>query len=124
MDDGRLAEVLNVMKEAIQALERNVTVTRTFDGLPCLSSPQYDLYLERFDPSVKKSLPEDSERWGHLLDSLLRYFDGNLSILDIAERHGLPFAPLRDYVQKFVDSGLAQVTRVELEPPRPFRVTT
>lgn len=123
MDDAQLDEVFVVLQETIKSLEGNVTLTRSFDGLPCLSNPQYDLYLERFDPTVNKLLPEDSERWGHLLDSLLRYFDGKISLLEIAERHELPFTDLQDYVQKFVDSGLAQVHRVELEPPWPIRVT-
>lgn len=123
MDEARLNEVFVVLQETIQSLENNVSVTRTFDGLPCLSNPQYDLYMERFDPTVNKALPEDSEKWGHLLDSLLRYFDGKISILEIAERHELPFTELREYVQKLVESGLTHVHRVELEPPRPARVT-
>lgn len=102
----KVDEFFHVMKEALSILERNAVMKRNFDGLICLSHPDYDLYLERPDPSVDKGLCVDSEKWGHLLDCLLRYFDENWSLLDIAEKHGLPFKPLADYIDLFAEKGL------------------
>lgn len=120
MDEERLREFFEVLQGTVDALERDAVAWRTFDGLVCLSNPKYDLYMERRDPAVDKQLPNDSEAWGYLLDCILRYFDGTMSALAIADRHGLPFAAVRDYLERFAERGL-----VELEPARiPDRVVS
>ncbi len=84
--------MLETLKNVIGILEENAVIERRFDGLICLSNPDYALYMERPDPAVVKDLDADAEKWGHLLDCLFRYMDGNMTLLDIAERHDLPFA--------------------------------
>lgn len=116
MQPAQLEEFADVLADAVDALEGNAVAHRRFDGLVCLSNPRYDLYVEREDPAVEKDLAEDQEAWGYLLDCLLRYFDGTTTILDIAERHGLPFGRLRQYLDRFAAAGLitlefAPVTR-------------
>lgn len=111
MDETQMDEFTGVLRAAIEALEDDAVARRRFDGLVALSNPRYRLYKERADPSVDKDLPEDSETWGRLLDSLLRYFDGQITILEIAQRHELPFAAVRDYLREFAVAGL-----IELEP--------
>jgi len=126
MIPGQLDELLTVFKQAVMSLERNARVLRTFDGLVCLSNPQYDLYMEREDPAIDKDLPADSEKWGRLLDSLLRYFDGSMTILEIANKHDLPFDRVYAYIKRFEAKGLArlqfeEITRV---PPRRLQEKT
>src|SRR5262249_25977244 len=87
MDAGQLSEFYQVLQRIIGVLECDAVMHRTFDGLICLSNPKYDLYLERFDPAIEKNVNQETEKWGHMLDCLLRYFDGSTSVLDIAERH-------------------------------------
>jgi aminopeptidase-like protein len=108
MDPGQLAEFYRVFQKTVEILEHNATLRRHFDGLVCLSNPQYDLYLERPDPAVTKDLAADAEKWGHLLDCLFRYFDGSVTILDIAEKHDLPFDRLYRYLARFRDKGLVR----------------
>ena len=109
MIPAQLEEMLTVFKQAVLSLERNARIYRNFDGLVCLSNPQYDLYMEREDPAIAKDLPVDSEKWGQLLDSLLRYFDGNMTILEIAARHDLPFERLYNYLKRFEAKGLVRL---------------
>jgi aminopeptidase-like protein len=109
MDEARLAEFYEVLQGVIETLEENSTLHRKFDGLICLSNPEYDLYLERPDPAIQKNLADDSEKWGHLLDCLFRYFDGKTTLLDIAERHDLPFDRLHRYLSRFVEKGLVDM---------------
>ena len=123
MDPGQLEEFALVLDRVVDILERDVVMHRTFDGLVCLSNPQYDLYMERPDPSVDKQLAEDSEAWGQLLDCLLRYFDGTWSVLEVAERHGLPFAAVRDDIGRFEEAGLVRIERCALDRPVPRRMT-
>jgi aminopeptidase-like protein len=106
MDHEMLVEFYDSLRRVIEILESNSVLRRHFDGLICLSNPGYDLYFERHDPAVDKGLTDDDEKWGHLLDSLLRYFDGTQSILDIAERHDLPYFELLTYLRKFEVRGL------------------
>lgn len=124
LDPDRMEEMFAVLCRVVDILEGNAVAHRFFDGLVCLSNPRYDLYRERPDPAVDKACDAQSERWGHLLDSLLRYFDGKTTVLDIAERHGLPFAPLLDYVRRFEAKGLVRLTPVLAgRPPASSRST-
>ena len=122
MDPIRLEEMLDTLKRVIEVLEEDAFVRRRFDGLICLSNPQYDLYMERPDPAVAKDLAADAEKWGHLLDCLFRYMDGDMTILDIAEKHDLPFERLFKYLRRFEEKGLVDLRRAEIGRGVPFRV--
>lgn len=121
MDPAQMAEFEGVLRAAIEALEEDVVARRRFDGLVALSSPRYRLYKERADPAVDKQLPEDSETWGRLLDSLLRLFDGRTTALQIAQRFELPFAAVREYLGEFADAGLVDLEAVRIDRPVPHR---
>jgi aminopeptidase-like protein len=122
MDPAKLDEMLDVLKAAVESLEDDVVIERQFDGLVCLSNPQYDLYMERPDPAVVKDLDADAEKWGHLLDCLFRYFDGKMTVLEIAERHDLPFDRLRRYIARFEEKGLVRLQRAEIARQVPVHV--
>lgn len=111
LDLAALGRSYAVLRDCIDILEHETTATRRFNGLICLSNPAYDLYMERPDPSVDKALPEDAEKWGHLLDCLFRYLDGKTTILDIAERHDLPFMAVHRYLKRFEQKGLVRLVR-------------
>jgi aminopeptidase-like protein len=123
MQPGQMEEMLNVLKRTVEIFESDCRMQRRFDGLICLSNPEYDLYNERRDPAINKDLPEDSEQWGVLLDSLLRYFDGSMTILDVAERHGLPFTRVNAYIRRFAEKGLIDLAFAPMERKIPARVT-
>ncbi len=122
MIPAQLDEMLEVLKQVVFALENDATIQRSFDGLICLSNPQYDLYMERPDPTVTKDLEVDAEKWGHLLDCLFRYMEDDITILEIAERHDLPFARLHAYLRRFEEKGLVQLTFAECPRITPRRV--
>jgi aminopeptidase-like protein len=122
MQPAQLEETLDCLKRIVEILEENCVVTRRFDGLICLSNPRYDLYLERPDPAVVKDLAADAERWGHLLDCLFRYLDGEMTILDIAITHDLPFDRLARYLRRFEEKGLIEFRRAEIPRRLPRRV--
>jgi aminopeptidase-like protein len=106
MNNDQIQELYEVFKAVVRIFENNATIKRKFDGLICLSNPEYDLYQERYDPTIKKDLPEDSEKWGYLQDCLLRYMDGTKTILQIAEQHALPFDRVHNYLCQFENKGL------------------
>jgi len=122
MQPAQLEEMLGCLKKVVEVLEDNAVLFRRFDGLICLSNPDYDLYMERPDPTVVKDLDADSEKWGHLLDYLFRYLEGDMTILDIANRHDLPFDRLSRYLRHFEEKGLVELKRAEIERRLPRRV--
>lgn len=123
MQPAQLDEMLDCLKKVVETLEDNAFVSRRFDGLICLSNPEYDLYMERPDPTVVKDLEADAEKWGHLLDCLFRYMDGDMTILDIATKHDLPFDRLSRYLRRFEEKGLVELRRAEIGRRLPRRVS-
>ncbi len=122
MDATKMNEMFEVLKKTVDILECNSVMHRKFNGLICLSNPAFDLYMERPDPTVDKPISKDSEKWGHLLDCLFRYFDGQTTILEIAARHDLPFDALYRYLCKFEDKGLIDISFSEMSRPKATRV--
>lgn len=119
---GQLDEMLDTLKRVVFTLENDASIERRFDGLICLSNPEYGLYMERPDPTITKDLEADAEKWGHLLDCLFRYMDGTLTVLEIAERHDLPFERLHGYLKRFEAKGLVDMRFSPCARPRPRRV--
>jgi len=117
MDEAMVMEVFEVLKNSVTALEKNITIHRHFNGLICLSHPEYDLYFERHDPAVDKGLTADDEKWGRLLDFLLRYFDGSMTVADIADKHDLPFDEVHRYIKRFEERKLISLEFAPLERP-------
>lgn len=115
LDHDRVREFYLLLQHALIAVEKNAVVHRNFDGLVCLSNPAHQLYVERPDPAVNKFTDDMTERWGVLQDSLPRYFDGRMTILEIAEKHDLPFAEVYRYIQKFERLGLVRLEFVPIE---------
>lgn len=115
LSDKKVGEFLMILQDVIDILENDQRIFRKFDGLLCLSNPKFNLYKERKDPAIEKNLGDDSEKWGHLLDCLLRYFDGKHSILEIANIHELYFKDLYDYILEFKKKKLVRLVFNEIE---------
>ena len=119
MDPAQLEETLLVLQKAVDALEGDAVIHRRFDGLICLSNPSTISISSDRTRRWSKTSRRTAEKWGHLLDCLFRYFDGRTTILEIAERHDLPFDRLRRYIERFEAKGLVHLERTEIgrEPP-------
>ena len=115
LSEKKVGEFLMILQDVIDILENDQKIFRKFDGLLCLSNPKFNLYKERKDPAIEKNLGDDSEKWGHLLDCLLRYFNGKHSILEIANIHDLYFKDLYDYILEFKKKNLVRLVFNEIE---------
>lgn len=114
MDPEKMTETLEVLAQTVRILEEDVIITRKFDGLPALSNPRYDLYIDRPDPSRPDIQSLEESGWGRLQDSLLRLMDGSWSVLDIAHEFGVPFVQLRRYIERFAEVDLVELTRAPI----------
>jgi aminopeptidase-like protein len=115
MDDHR--QILEShLEEAVQAclgvcdiLENDAAMARKFEGLLCLSNPKYDLYQRTWDPANPKGPGHgETDDWHYLMNCVMRYFDGKTTVLDVAERHGLPFDAVFAYLKRFEAKGLIE----------------
>ena len=114
LDMDHVDEAYRALLDVIDVLERDCTAHRRFDGLVCLSSPGYDLYPERPDPAIHSDVDAAGLRWGRLVDHILRWMDGSMTALQMAEAVDLPFAEVRDYLDRFREKGLADLRPVEV----------
>ena len=87
---GKVKEFYNVIEQSIKEIDKSVFYKRKFTGLPCLSNPKIDLYIERPDPAVKKKIGKEESGRGSFGDSVLRYLGGSTSTKMAAKHHGLP----------------------------------
>lgn len=92
----KLEESKDVILEIIETLEQNYYPKRKFTGPPFLSG--YGLWTDWQD-NLEQNL---------LVEKIFMEFEGDKSIIDIAEQLDLPFKQVYDYVNKFVDVGLVE----------------
>lgn len=98
----KLEESKDVILEIIETLEENYYPKRKFMGPPFLSG--YGLWVDWQD-DLEQNL---------LLEKIFMEFEGDKSIIDIAEQFDLPFKKVYEYVNKFVDVGLVEKTHSEI----------
>ncbi len=106
ISEHRLEEAVDVVLDLVRILETNSRLHRKFDGLVALSHPKYDLYIPTADPSIRPEVEMEQRQWNYLMDCLPRYFDGRMTVLDIAQKHGLPYEKVLAYLERFRDKGL------------------
>ncbi|MBO1352262.1 MAG: hypothetical protein EBE86_035095, partial [Hormoscilla sp. GUM202] len=120
MDEKMLNETLEVVYETLLMFEHDVVATRNFKGLVALSHPKHNLYYPMTDPSKhdREEVNEMGLRWNYLMDCIPRYFDGQTRIIQIAERHQLPFNNIYEYLQKFSDKDLVTLSPAPFKEPK------
>lgn len=104
----KLEETVDACLSAFEIMEKNMTLERRFEGLVCLGNPRYDLYIRAQDPSTNPHISSEQRNWYMLMTCLPRYLDGSMSILDIADRHNLPFSKVESYLRRFEEKGLVR----------------
>jgi aminopeptidase-like protein len=109
ISESMLEESVQAVMDILQILETDSVLIRNFNGLIALSNPMYDLFFDSLDPAIKQSLPEEQELWVNLMTRLQRYMDGSISILDIAEQHGIAYETLYGYIKRYKDKGLVKL---------------
>ena len=94
---GKVNEFYKVIEQSILEIDKSVFYKRNFTGLPCLSNPKYNLYIERKDPAKKIKTNSDLEKKGCFSDFALRYCDEKMSSRQIAKAHQLQNSFTRSY---------------------------
>ncbi len=106
LSEHHLQDTLSVALEICDALEMDIHFKNSTRGLVSLS--RHGLYKPV--PVVgSKGVDYGSldGRWNRLMNSLPRELDGKSSLLNIAERYGLPIREVHEYVCRWESAGLA-----------------
>ena len=105
----------DVLSEALGINEHDMVPIRKFNGLPCLASPELNLYIEPpYINNLKNPLYNPKRSLDDIDEDSLRKFRGlflfdmdeELSIFQIAIKYNIPFSFLRNYLLDFEAKGL------------------
>ena len=114
LSEQSLQETVDVAYDICMTAERNVTVKIKFDGLLCLS--RHGLYKPAPAPGIDHSDVTDTMlKWNLLMNCLPRYFDENMTLLDIAIKHELPLKELYEYIMQWVDCDLVEINQFSVK---------
>ena len=110
--ENRLLETFEGLKKIVTTFEKDSTIHRKFKGLVSLSNPKYDLYIPRPRAGIRKKLSEMELKLGHLQDTLPRYFNGEYSIFQLADKFNLEFNFMLEYIEKYRDKNLVDFKKI------------
>lgn len=113
--EEKMEDAVEAVLDIVEILEKNCVMNRQYDGLIALSNPKYNLYIDMADPSIRPSISAKQREWNYLMDCLPRYFDNKMTILDISEKHKLPFNQVHEYISKFREKRLIEMIKIDSE---------
>lgn len=95
--EDMLVEAAEIVFKVIDIIERDYVPKQKYEGIPFLK--RYDLYVEyRDDPGTCMAI-----------DRAIYYLDGNYSVLDIAEKTGVSFNTVYDFLMEMRKKDLIEV---------------
>lgn len=126
--DDKFEAIVALLGRVINVFERNAVLKRKFSGLPCLSSPELDLYLSparmshvkqnisaggalaALSPELAAVINERSDRLNYMMNVLPNMCEGGQTILDVAIKTGLPFELIDACTDQWVGKDLLEKT--------------
>lgn len=126
--DDKFEQIVGIIGRLINVFERNAVLKRKFSGLPCLSSPELDLYLSparmshveqtvstggvmnALSDELQSIIKQRSGKLNYMMNVLPLMCEGDLSTLDVAEKTGLPFELVDAYTDQWVQKELLEKT--------------
>lgn len=126
--ESKMEEYIKLCLNIINIIENNFILKACFQGLPCLSHPEINLYLtpdlvsgknvsfehrlenysEGLDENEIAYLTKNTHLLNPFMQNILRFSDGMHTILDIAEMSRLPFHFVANYSMALRNKGLLQ----------------
>ncbi len=115
ISESALNEAVDVLEKAIDIVECSPLVTKRFEGILCLSNPQYDLYI---DPGqvVFGDGPDETRRRMRLLMDTIPTITKPVTIRQIAEMVELPIDVVAQYLEKWRAKGLIDIRGNAVSP--------
>lgn len=105
----RLEEAVAVLQEAVELLESGAVVRKRFTGNICLSHPDYDLYVDPGQVAFG-DVPDERRQKLRRLMELVPTLTRPTGVALLAERVGLPVSTVEEYLGKWAQRGLVELS--------------
>jgi aminopeptidase-like protein len=126
--EDKFESMVNLVNMVIDVIEQDALLIPNFKGLPCLSRPEIDLYLpspsmshtkdttpsksdeiiEKLPTAMKQHMLKEIGVFNRLMTMMPILCNGENTVLDIAERLGIPFFAVKEYADMWESKGLLQ----------------
>lgn len=109
ISEEALETSVEVLLDAVDALESAPMVYRDFAGTICTSNPRYDLYVDPGQAAFGGFTDDETVRGLRELMELLPGLDEPVSAQALAERVGLGLEPVVEYLERWEEKGLVEL---------------
>ena len=92
--------------DIIEIIETDVQPQRNFNGLPALSHPKYDLYIDPHQALDQQGLSDFTSGVSDFQNRILRELDSSTSALKLSEKFDLPYDFVLEYLEKLEEKDL------------------
>jgi len=105
---GQLEEAVNCLMAAVGQMESNPVLIKDFTGSPCLSNPEYNLYVDPGQPAFGDKEDPQIQKLRLLMD-FIPIIQGPKSITWISMQLGIDANVATDYLLKWQEKGLVRI---------------
>jgi aminopeptidase-like protein len=103
--ESSLNEAVDALMGTVDRLEASPMIVKKFEGNPCLSNPQYDLYIDVGQVALGDARSDRQRRLRHLMD-FVPALDRPVSVKAVADHVGLGEDETLEYLQRWAVKGL------------------
>ena len=101
-----LNESIDILHSLVLELEKTIIIQKKFDGLVCLSNPDYDLYV---DLGMKGENSSESLRRLRLLMNYIPLIKGTVTINELVQRFDIDKETVLYYLKKWEEKELLEI---------------
>lgn len=117
LSQKRLNEIREILLSAIDLAENDWMPSALFEGVPCLSHPDLDLFkrplMESNMPRVT-SAPLNGINYHQLATYIIYDFDLGLSVFELAQKYNISFRDMNAYLGQWEKKGLLGRSRCHM----------
>ena len=107
--DSKLNHTVNIVMKGLSVLENNQYIIPKFSGLPKLSNPKYNLFLNVHDPASMPNVSKLKLKLNYFLNCFSREITNFTCIEDISNKYKIEDYFLKNYLQKWVEKKLIEI---------------
>ena len=109
IESNCLEQAAEIVIDALQRLEDEQWVMKTFDGVPCLSNPALILYVDPGQVAFGEQPAERVKNLRRMMSTLPMELASVRTVTELAEEFDLPRPVVEEYRGRWKDNGLVEI---------------
>jgi len=109
IDSNCLEQAAKIVMDALDRLEDEQWVIKTFKGVPCLSNPSLDLYVDPGQVTFGEQPTEQAKNLRRMMSTLPMELASVKSVTELAEEFDLPRPVVAEYLGRWKDKELVKI---------------